>query len=124
MFHLLTIRHYQTALLEVCFIHNPAHCNGIDVIAQVGVKFGMNFRSCSENGNEITRGAAECNSAVIATVSGIYPKISILLVISQINNLASFIKVKISVFKLASTMSSGFLLLLTGVGQLFLCIVR
>ena len=69
------------------------------VIAQEGVKFGINFTSCSENGNEIARGAAECYFAVIATTSGIYPKISLLLVLSQINTIASFIKVKISYFQ-------------------------
>ena len=45
------------------------------VVAWEGVKFGINFTSCSENGNEIARGAAECYFAVIATTSGIYPKI-------------------------------------------------
>ena len=54
--------------------------------------------SCSENGNEIARGAAECYFAVIATTSGIYPKISLLPVLSQINTIASFVKVKISDF--------------------------
>ena len=66
--------------------------------------------SCSENGNEIARGIAECYFAVIATTSGIYPKTSLLPVLLQIITIASFIKVKL-VFKLASTMSSGFLLL-------------
>ena len=67
--------------------------------------------SCSENGNKIARGVAECYFAVIAT-SGIYPKISLLPVLSQIKTIASFVKVKISdfFFKIASTMSSGFLL--------------
>ena len=74
------------------------------------MKFGINFTSCSKNGNEITRGAAECNFIVIATVSGIYPKISLLLVLSQINTIASFVKVKLSDFQ---TMSSGFFALLT-----------
>ena len=41
------------------------------VIAQ-GVEFGINFTSCSENGNEIARGVAECYFAVIVTTSGIY----------------------------------------------------
>ena len=44
---------------------------------------------CSENGN----------FAVIATTSGIYPKISILPVLSQINTIDSFVKVKISDFQ-------------------------
>ena len=70
--------------------------------AREGVKFGINFTSCSENGNEIARGAAECYFAIIATTSG---------VLSQINTIASFVKVIISDFQLASTMSSGFLLL-------------
>ena len=56
------------------------------VIAQAGVKFGINFTSCSENGN----------FAIIATTSGIYPKISLLPVLSQINTIASFFKVKLS----------------------------
>ena len=41
------------------------------------------FTSCSENGN----------FAVIATTSGIYPKISLLPVLSQINTIAAFVKV-------------------------------
>ena len=45
------------------------------VVAWEGVKFGINFTSCSEDGNEIARGAAEWYFAVIATTSGIYPKI-------------------------------------------------
>ena len=49
-----------------------------------GVKFGINCSSCSENGSEIAR---ECNFAVIATTSGIYPKISLLPVLSQINTI-------------------------------------
>ena len=52
---------------------------------QAGVKFGINFTSCRENGN-----------FAILAMSGIYPKISLLLVLSQINTVASFIKVKIS----------------------------
>ena len=52
------------------------------------MKFGINFTSCSENGN----------FAIIATMSGIYPKFSLLLVLSQINSIASFVKM----FKLAS----------------------
>ena len=55
--------------------------------------------SCSENGN----------FAINATTSGIYPKISILLVLSQI----SFVKVKRSVFQTRFMMSSGFFALLT-----------
>ena len=31
------------------------------VIAWLGVKFGINFMSCSENGSKIARGEAECN---------------------------------------------------------------
>ena len=71
----------------------------IYVIAREGVKFGINFMSCSENGNEIARGAAECYFAVIATTSGIYLKISLLPVLSQINTIACFVKVKISDFQ-------------------------
>ena len=69
------------------------------VIAWEGVKFGVNFTSCSKNGNEIARGAAECYFAIIATTSGIYPNISLLPVLSQINTIASFVKVKISDFQ-------------------------
>ena len=54
--------------------------------------------SCSENGNEIARGAAECYFAVIAT-SGIYPKVSLLPALSQLNTMTSFVKVKISYFQ-------------------------
>ena len=57
------------------------------------------FTSCSENGNEIAGGAAECNFIVIATMSGIYRKSSLLPVLSQINTIASFIKVIISDFQ-------------------------
>ena len=39
-------------------------CN---VIAWEGVKFGINFTSCSENGNKIARGIAECYFAIIAS---------------------------------------------------------
>ena len=67
------------------------------------MKFGINFTSCSENGN----------FAVIATTSGNYPKISLLLALSQINTIASFVKVKISHFQAHFTMSSGFFALLT-----------
>ena len=63
----------------------------------------------------------------IATTSGIYPKISLLPVLSQNNTIASFIKVKICDFQLASTMSSGFLLLpasRNGSGLTFFCVYR
>ena len=61
------------------------------------MKFEINFTSCSKNGNEITRGTAECNFAIMTTTRGIYPKISLLpVVLSQINTIASFVKVKIS----------------------------
>ena len=39
------------------------------VIPLEGVIFGINFTSCSENGNEIALGAAKCYFAVIATMS-------------------------------------------------------
>ena len=71
----------------------------IEFVAWEGVKFGINFTTCSENGNEIARGAAECYFAVIATTSGIYPKTSLLPVLSQINTVASFVKVKVSDFQ-------------------------
>ena len=62
-------------------------------------EFGIKFTSCSGNGNEIARGVAECYFAVIAITSGIFPKISLLPLLSQINTIASFIKVKISDFQ-------------------------
>ena len=70
-----------------------------NVIAREGVKFGINFTSCSEDGNVIALSAAECYFAVIANTSGIYPKISLLPVLSHFNTIASFIKVKISYFQ-------------------------
>ena len=60
------------------------------------VKFEMKFMSCRENGSKIARGIAKCNFAVFATTSEIYPNISLLLELSQINTIASFITVKIS----------------------------
>ena len=48
---------------------------------QAGVKFGIHFMSCSENGNEVARGAAKC-IASLTTMTGIYPKISLLPVLS------------------------------------------
>ena len=68
------------------------------IIARAGVKIGINFTSCGENGNEFARGVAECNFAISVTTSGIYPKISLPLELSQINAIASFSKVKISNF--------------------------
>ena len=44
-------------------------------------------------------------------MSGIHPKISLLPMLSQINTIASNVKVTILILRLASTMSSGFLLL-------------
>ena len=73
------------------------------VIALEGVKSGINFTSCSENGNQIARGAAECYFAVIATTSGIYPKISLLI--------ASFFKVNTSDFQTRFHNVCGILLL-------------
>ena len=66
------------------------------VITWAGVKFEINFTSCSENSNEIARGATEFNFAFIVVKSGIFPKISLLPVLSQFNTTASFVKVKIS----------------------------
>ena len=66
----------------------------------------------------------EAQPSVIATTSGIYPKISLLPVLSQINTIASFVNVKISYFQSRSTMSSGFLLLPAshdGSGLTFFC---
>ena len=55
-----------TGALSKCleFFCSCCICN-----AWVGVKFGINFKSCSENGNEIAQGAAEYYFAVIATTS-------------------------------------------------------
>ena len=74
-----------------------SECN-VYVIAQAGVKFGINFTSCSESGSEIAGGTVECNFAILATTSGIYPRISLLPMLSQINTIAYFVKVKISDF--------------------------
>ena len=56
----------------------------------------MKFMSCREKGSDIARVIAKCNFAILATTSEIYPKISLLFELSQINTIASFIKVKIS----------------------------
>ena len=69
------------------------------VIAREGVKFGINFTSCSENDKDIARGAAKCYFAIIATTSGIYPKISLLPVLSKFNSIAYFDEVKICDFQ-------------------------
>ena len=71
--------------------HKMIYVAFVYVIAREGVKFGINFSSCSQNGNKIARGAAECYFAVIDTLSGIYPKISLLPVLSQINTIAFFV---------------------------------
>ena len=47
-------------------------------IVWAGVKFGINFTSCSENGSEIAQGTAKYNLTILATMSGIYSKISLL----------------------------------------------
>ena len=64
------------------------------------MKFGINFKSCNESGKEIVQGIAKCCFAFI----GIYPKTSLLPVLSQIDNIidniAAFIKVKISDFQI------------------------
>ena len=57
------------------------------VIAREGVKFGINFTNCCKNDNEIARGAAKYYFAVFATTSGIYPKISLLPVLSKFNSI-------------------------------------
>ena len=69
------------------------------VIALEGVKFGITFKSCSENDNDIARGAAKWYFAVITTTSGIYPKISLLPVVSKFNSIAYFDEVKICDFQ-------------------------
>ena len=70
------------------------------VIARAGVKFGINFTSCSEKGNY---------AVSLLRVE----KTSLLLVLSQINTITSFVKVKISDFQTCFKMSSGFFALLT-----------
>ena len=40
-------------------------CINVHILVRTGVEFGINFMSCSENGNV----------AIIATMSGIYPKL-------------------------------------------------
>ena len=67
------------------------------VLVHVIAQAGFNFTSRTENGIEIVRGAAKCNFSIIATASGIYPKISLRL--SQINTIPSFVKVKYLIFK-------------------------
>ena len=62
------------------FCYGCFSCCIVYVIAREGVQFGINFTSCSENGNEIGRG---CYFAIIATTSAI----------------ASFVKDKISDFQ-------------------------
>ena len=57
------VRLYFQILHWFICTHNLA----VYVVARAGVKFGINFTSCSENGNEISQGAAKCNFAVIAT---------------------------------------------------------
>ena len=69
------------------------------VIAWEGVKFGINFTSCSDNDNDDARGAAKCYFANITTTSGIYPKISLLPVLSKYNSIAYFDEVKICDFQ-------------------------
>ena len=44
------------------------------VIALEVVKFGINFMSCSKNGNEIARGAAECYFASSLQLVEFIPK--------------------------------------------------
>ena len=63
------------------------------------MKLGINFTSCCENDNEIARGAAKCYFAVITTMVGIYPKISLLPVLSKFNSIAYFDEVKICDFQ-------------------------
>ena len=57
------------------FFIKLAHKILVYVTAREGVKLGINFTSCSMKGNEIARGTY---FAVIATTSGIYPKISLM----------------------------------------------
>ena len=65
------------------------------VIAREGVKFGINFTSCSENGNKIARAQP---SAILPSSNernlsqNFIPDV----MLSQINTLASLIKVKTS----------------------------
>ena len=69
------------------------------VIAREGVKFGINFTSCSENGNEFARGTAEMLFCRHHYNEWNLSQNSLLPVLSQINTIASFVKVKISDFQ-------------------------
>ena len=105
--------------MKYLVIFHADPCNKSYVLELAGCKFGINFSSCSENDN----------FAGIATTSGIYPKNLLLLMLSQINTIASFVKVQTRF-----TMSSGFFALLTLVrhavkvanrsGLIFLCMGR
>ena len=93
-FRILLFRYYIYVLFKIYDIY-------VYVLAREGVKFGINFTSCCENDNEIARGAAKCYFAVIATTSGIYPKISLLPVLSKFNSItySYFDEVKICDFQ-------------------------
>ena len=71
------------------FILNKLTASIVFVYVIARARMKLNFTSCSENGN----------CSIIATTSGIYPKLSLLPVLSQINIIASFIKVIIPDFQ-------------------------
>ena len=76
-------------------------------VAREGVKFGINFTSCSENGNEFARVILPSSLQREAFIPKFHSSLCY-------HKLVSFIKVlksKYLIFKLASTKSSGFLLL-------------
>ena len=57
-------------------------------IAQVGVKFGINFTSVRLSGNKIARGEAECYLPLNLTRAKFVPEISRLTVLLKINTIA------------------------------------
>ena len=63
-------------------------CN---VIARVGVKFGINFTSVRLSGNKIVRGEAECYLPLNLTRVKFVPEISRLTVLLKINTIASLL---------------------------------
>ena len=74
-------------ILEPVRIPNKRNYKLVYIIVWAGMKFEINFTSCSENSN-----------FAIITTSGFYPIISLMPVLSLINTTASFVKVKISDF--------------------------
>ena len=61
------------------------------VLAQVGVKFGINFTSIRLSGNKIARGKAECYLPLKLTRVKFVPEISRLTVLLKINTIDSLL---------------------------------